>query len=213
MLGERERPFFLSKCETRALLRSRADGEAYIAEALPGKSRKEYRRLERRLSELGRLEYAEPGPAEIDTWSEAFLGARSQGMEGSPRYCHGAPLRPDVDSLTAVARAGPDRIMLLGLYVGGRPVALKCNLLAGEGAFSFKIAFDESHGRFSPGVLLELENIRRFHTRSAPGWMDSCATPGALHGQQTLDGATNREHASGQHRRRRRRCCSLRPSR
>ena len=175
VLGKRKRPFFLSKCEPRALLRSRVDAEAYIAEALPGKSRKEYRRLERRLSELGRLEYLEPEPAEIDAWSDAFLALEARGWKGRRGTAMGST-EAGRQFFTAVARAGPDRLMLLGLYVDGRPVALKCNLLAGAGAFSFKIAFDESHGRFSPGVLLELENIRRFHARSTSAWMDSCAT-------------------------------------
>jgi CelD/BcsL family acetyltransferase involved in cellulose biosynthesis len=176
VLEERERPVFLSKCETRALLRPRADGEAYIAESLPGKSRKEFRRLERRLSELGPLEYVEPGPAEVDTWTDDFLALEAKGWKGR-RGTAMASTEAGRRFFTAIARAGPDRIMLLGLYVGGRPVALKCNLLAEEGAFSFKIAFDELYGRFSPGVLLELENIRRFHTKSAPCWMDSCAAP------------------------------------
>jgi CelD/BcsL family acetyltransferase involved in cellulose biosynthesis len=176
VLKERERPFFLSKRETRALLRSRADGEAYLVEALPGKSRKEFRRLERRLSELGPLEYVEPALADVDTWTDDFLALEAKGWKGR-RGTAMASTEAGRRFFTAIARAGPDRIMLLGLYVGGRPVALKCNLLADEGAFSFKIAFDELYGRFSPGVLLELENIRRFHARAAPGWMDSCAAP------------------------------------
>ncbi|HET9361527.1 MAG TPA: GNAT family N-acetyltransferase [Vicinamibacterales bacterium] len=175
LTGERRRPFFLSKRETRAMLRRRADAEAYIEEALPGKSRKEYRRLEHRLSELGRLEYGEPGPAEIDAWIDAFLELEARGWKGRLGTAM-ASTEAGRRFFTAVARAGPDRVMLLGLHAGGTPVALKCNLLAGDGAFAFKIAFDEAQGRFSPGVLLELENIRQFHHR-APRWMDSCAVP------------------------------------
>jgi hypothetical protein len=68
--------------------------------------------------------------------------------------------------------------MMLGLFLNGRPIALKCNLLAGDGSFAFKIAYDETLARYSPGVLLELFNIDYLHCRSEIRWMDSCAVPG-----------------------------------
>jgi len=63
------------------------------------------------------------------------------------------------------------------MRLDGRPIAHKCNFLSGPGSFAFKIAFDEKYARHSPGVLLELENIRRLHTQSKIRWMDSCADP------------------------------------
>jgi hypothetical protein len=67
--------------------------------------------------------------------------------------------------------------MMLALYCGEHPVAMKCNFLAREGSFAFKIAYDEAFARYSPGTLLELENIREFHRRPGLQWMDSCAAP------------------------------------
>lgn len=64
--------------------------------------------------------------------------------------------------------------MLLGLFLDDQPLALKCNFLAGDGGFAFKIAFDERYAGFSPGFLLEIENVRRLHQRRLC-WMDSCA--------------------------------------
>jgi hypothetical protein len=51
---------------------------------------------------------------------------------------------------------------------------MKANLLTGDGGFCFKICFDEEFAKHSPGVLLELENIREAHRRGLT-WMDSCA--------------------------------------
>jgi hypothetical protein len=48
--------------------------------------------------------------------------------------------------------------------------------MAGDGAFAFKSAYDESFAAYSPGLLLELENIRRCRARPALRWMDSCTT-------------------------------------
>ena len=70
--------------------------------------------------------------------------------------------------------------MMLGLYLDGRPVALKCSLRSGVGSFGFKIAFDEDFAHFSPGLQLEIENIRRFHGISDLHWMDSCASYDAV---------------------------------
>ena len=67
--------------------------------------------------------------------------------------------------------------MMLAIHLDGRAIAQKCNFLAGDGAFAFKIAYDERYADFSPGVLLELENIRRIHASQAIRWMDSCAAP------------------------------------
>jgi hypothetical protein len=40
--------------------------------------------------------------------------------------------------------------------------------------FTFRIAFDENYARNSPGMLLEIENVRRLHARSQIDWVDSC---------------------------------------
>jgi hypothetical protein len=59
-------------------------------------------------------------------------------------------------------------------------IAMKCNFVGSAGAWSFKIGFEESYAKYSPGVLLELENIRSsFDERNAVSfpWMDSCAKP------------------------------------
>jgi hypothetical protein len=67
---------------------------------------------------------------------------------------------------------------MLGLCLNSRPIALQCNFLAGPGAFAFKVAFDEAYGHASPGVLLEVENVRRVHELPEVRWMDSCAGAG-----------------------------------
>jgi len=73
-----------------------------------------------------------------------------------------------------------DRLLLLTLSVGGKPIAMKINIIAADGAGSFalKIAYDADYARYSPGVLLELENIADLHRRADTiAWMDSCADP------------------------------------
>jgi len=66
------------------------------------------------------------------------------------------------------------RLDRLSLELDGVPIAMLATLLAGETAFSFKTAFDETYARFSPGVLLQLENLSLLND-PAVAWCDSCA--------------------------------------
>lgn len=74
-----------------------------------------------------------------------------------------------------LAEAG--RLELLALQAGERVAAMKLNVRAAEGVFCFKIAFDESLARYSPGIQLEMATVDRFHQRGVEAWMDSCADP------------------------------------
>jgi Acetyltransferase (GNAT) domain len=57
----------------------------------------------------------------------------------------------------------------------GRAIAMLINFRTPPGSWSFKIAYDEELARFSPGVLIELENLKRVLGDPAIDWMDSCA--------------------------------------
>ncbi|HJZ68331.1 MAG TPA: GNAT family N-acetyltransferase, partial [Blastocatellia bacterium] len=69
------------------------------------------------------------------------------------------------------------RLMMSAMRLNGRPLAQRLSFIAGSGAFAFKTAYDENHAGSSPGMLLEIDNIQRLHTRTDVEWMDSCATP------------------------------------
>jgi hypothetical protein len=69
------------------------------------------------------------------------------------------------------------RLLALDMDVGGEPAAKRVSFTSGNGAMAFKLAFNEAFARFSPGVLLEMENIRRLHARPEVTWMDCGAVP------------------------------------
>jgi hypothetical protein len=162
---------------TRALLRPALDAESYLRTALQRTRRKEFKRQERRLSETGRLAYAAlDAGADVDAWIEDFLALEAnswKGKGGRALACSEA----DRSYFVAVAKEAfrRGRLMMLALRFEGRTIAHKCNFLAAPGSFAYKIAFDETYARYSPGVLLELENIRRLHAAPEIRWMDSCA--------------------------------------
>jgi len=176
-LHGRRRPFWLGNWSTRALFQPSDDAEGYLRGAISGLALKEVRRKEKRLRDQGRLVWGELEPGEdARPWLSDFLRLEASGWKGrgkSALACSEAEREFFVSAAAAAHERG--RLMLLGLFLDDRPLALKCNFLSGDGGFAFKIAFDEAYRAYSPGFLLEVENVRRLHQRPAVRWMDSCA--------------------------------------
>lgn len=162
--------------EDRAMLASDLAPEAYLEAALSGKKRKELRRQFARLSEEGTVAVErQRDAAGIAEWIAAFLvleQAGWKGAAGSALACTSQTRSLFAEALTQAAALG--RLERLTLTLDGAPIAMLATFLAGEGAFSYKTAFDERFARFSPGVLLQRENLAML---GDPGiaWCDSCA--------------------------------------
>lgn len=162
--------------ETRALLCSDLSPAAYYAQAVRQKKRKEHRRLRARLAEQGELRahILNDGRA-LPAWVDAFLALEKAGWKGR----NGSALACTVDTegffrdaLAGAWEAG--RLQFLRLDLDGKPMAMLVNFLCAPGGFSFKTAFDEAYAHFSPGVLLQIENLGNLG-RPDIAWMDSCA--------------------------------------
>lgn len=161
----------------RAMLRSALDAESYWETHVRAKKRKEIRRLQKRLAELGAVEQRRlEKRAELPHWCADFLtleAAGWKGREGTALACSPADAAFFRAACAAAFDAG--RLHFLRIDLDGQPIAMLANFRHGEGAFSFKIAFDEELGRFSPGVLIELANLHAVQGDPDIGWMDSCA--------------------------------------
>ena len=160
----------------RALLCSDLSPTAYYEMHIRQKKRKELRRLRARLEELGRVEFGELASDEpADQWIQDFLALEASGWKGR----EGSALNHDAatkmffeDAVSGAHRAG--KLEILRLTVDGKPIAMLVNFMTPPGAFAFKIAFDENYARFSPGVLIKIENLKTLD-RSDIEWTDSCA--------------------------------------
>src|SRR5215470_1467421 len=82
-LSQRLKFTYVTEAFTRALFRPAADAEDYLRSALGRFRRKEFRRLEKRLAETGRLEYTtlEPG-GDVDAWVEEFMEFEAKSWKG-----------------------------------------------------------------------------------------------------------------------------------
>lgn len=160
----------------RALLQSDLGSTAYYEATVRKKKRKELKRLQSRLAELGKVttrRLAEPG--ELWPWCDTFLGLERSGWKG--RAGSAIASDPANEAFFRAALAGAweaGRLEMLRMDLADRPIAMLVNFLAPPGSFSFKIAFDEAFARFSPGVLIQLDNYAILD-RAGIDWMDSCA--------------------------------------
>lgn len=169
------------RCDTvhraqRALLASDLTPQVYYERTVRKKKRKELKRLQGRLGELGEVKVRRLASAEeVAPWCDTFLAlerAGWKGKAGSALAC-----RPHTEAFFREAIDGAyaaGRLEFLRLDLDGRPLAMLVNFLTPPGGFAFKIAFDEDHARFSPGVLLKIDNLRLLE-RPEIDWMDSCA--------------------------------------
>jgi CelD/BcsL family acetyltransferase involved in cellulose biosynthesis len=160
----------------RALLASDLTPQAYFDASMSGKKRKELRRQHTRLAEQGALEFERlTDDAGLAGWTDAFLsleGAGWKGREGSALACDPAKATFFRDALAGAAAHG--RLERLALTLDDAPIAMLANFVTPPGAYSFKTTYDERYARFSPGVLLQRENLNLL-ARADITWADSCA--------------------------------------
>jgi len=160
----------------RALLESALSPEAYYAQAVRQKKRKEIRRLRNRLAEQGPVEariLADEG--ELEAWCSLYLALEQAGWKGEAGSALASQPATEAFFREVVAAAwAAGRLQFLRLDVGGQCIAMLVNFLTPPGSFSFKTVFDESYARFSPGVLIQLENLNILDDPRID-WMDSCA--------------------------------------
>lgn len=172
------RPCDIVHREVRALLASPLSAEAYYADTVRKKKRKELGRLQRRLGDLGAVTASTLADAgALTAWCDAFLDLEHGGWKG--RAGSSLASAPETDAFFREALAGAfaaGRLEFRRMDLDGRPIAMLINFLCPPGSFSFKTAFDEAYAKYSPGVLIQLDNLQSME-RAEIHWMDSCAAP------------------------------------
>ncbi|HEY2513688.1 MAG TPA: GNAT family N-acetyltransferase [Polyangiaceae bacterium] len=178
VLGERDEPYTPVFRRTRGLYVRQKDADIYLASIADSEGRRKLRAKERNLGEqAGKVTYEElTSEADLPRWASEFLALEASGWKGDRGTAMAAdPARKKFFEEAIGEAYRRKQLELTALRVGDRAVAMKCNFLSGGGGFVFKIGYDESLGKFSPGMLLEVDNIRRMHARTDLQWMDSCA--------------------------------------
>ncbi len=179
VLAEQGRLSGLVQREERALLAAGKSPEDYFAAALSAKKRKELRRQLARLCEEGVVGFVrQAGEDDLAEWTDNFLALENAGWKGKAGSAL-AQAKPTEtlfrEALVGAAEQG--RLERLSLTLDGRPIAMLANFITPPAAFSYKTTYDEAYARFSPGVLLQCENLLLLD-REDIAWTDSCAAEG-----------------------------------
>ena len=136
------------------------------------------RRWQARLRAFGNVTPVRLAPGDdVGAWLDEFMRLEASGWKGAAGTalgCREDDRRFAAEVCREAFRRG--RLLITGLDLGGRPLARYCMLTGGEGAFTFKIAYDETYANCSPGVLAEVDNVRQFIENPGPRWLDSNTT-------------------------------------
>jgi CelD/BcsL family acetyltransferase involved in cellulose biosynthesis len=162
----------------RALLAPSGERSLYLEQALDHRRQKELRRQWRRLSETGAvLLTAATEPPAVAAALGDFLALEAGGWKGragtatADRHDLRRFLRTAVGGLATEGKVSINRIL-----VDGRAIAATITLRSGRGAWFWKIAYDESFARFSPGVMLTVALTNELLEDLTIERADSCAT-------------------------------------
>lgn len=161
----------------RAVLASPLSGPEYLRQSLSSHHDREYRRLRRRLDDIGDVDHVvSEGADSVRLAFERFLLLEASGWKGR----RGTALATDRlqsafarEAVNGLAARGLCRIHELTL--NGTPIASTVVFLEENEAYTWKTAYDENYARFSPGTLLMIEITHRHLADRTLTLTDSCA--------------------------------------
>jgi CelD/BcsL family acetyltransferase involved in cellulose biosynthesis len=164
-------PWMVTDAYARALLvRDRDPRERFNSNM-----KNNLRRWQARLAAAGELSSRRLAPDDdLAAWSAEFMQLEASGWKGragSALACREDDRRFVAAIFGEAFRRG--RLLITGLDLDGKPLARHIMLTAGEGAVSFKLAYDEAHASCSPGILAEVDNVRQFMETPGLRWIDS----------------------------------------
>jgi len=163
----------------RPFLESRLDGDEYLKNSLRAHHYREFRRLKRRLGDLGTLEYSVARqPDEIRRGAEAFLTLEASGWKGRTRTAMAIDRYRAAFAREAVhGLAERDMCRIHTLTLNGKVIACLIVFIENGCAYTWKTAYDENFSAFSPGTLLMIEVTKTHLDDPNIVATDSCAVP------------------------------------
>jgi CelD/BcsL family acetyltransferase involved in cellulose biosynthesis len=137
------------------------DWDALYRAKISGKSRNLHRRRRRQLQEQGTLEFSFARTREqVDAALDDAFRIHRLRWEGRPDGSGFATPTGMAFHRAALGALSDQHVVhLVTMRLDGRAIAFLLNLAVGDRFYQYRLAFDPSFGRFSPGVLTLLETI------------------------------------------------------
>lgn len=124
--------------------------------------RSDFRRMQRHAEKLGRVTFSvlQPPPTELKTLLEEAMAVEGQGWKGrsGTSVARDNVLRRFFERYTELACAA-GILRLCFMRIDDKPVAMQLAAETNNSFWLFKIGYDETYGRCSPGNLLMRETI------------------------------------------------------
>ena len=177
VVARRSGQMIVLRRQIRAVLTSGPHPDDYLETHWRSKKLKELRRLRRKLEAFGPVAFrTAKTPSEANEALERFFALEASGWKGRS----GTALIQDAGRATFVRSMLRDlslsgKIRVDGLYAGDALVAGAISLVSGGTVAFWKIAYDETFARYSPGVLLTQDLTRAFLGDASIEKVDSCA--------------------------------------
>lgn len=162
----------------RALLAPDGNRSSYVEHALGARRYREMRRTVRRLCEAGAVLYTTAtDPPDIAPAIDHFLELEASGWKGKAGTAAACDDNVRDFMTSAVAALGAEhKVAIDRILLDGRPIAAAITLRSGDGAWFWKIAYDEAQARFAPGVMLTALVTEQLAGDVTIARADSCAT-------------------------------------
>jgi len=164
-------PWAVTDAYSRAILRREHDPR----ERFNSNMKNNLRRWQAKLASHGAVTPVRLAPdGDLERWTAEFMRLEASGWKGK----EGTALACREDDRRFIAAIFPEafrrgRLHITGLDLAGKPLARHCMIAGGEGALTFKIAYDETYASCSPGIVAEVDNVRQFLENDGPRWVDS----------------------------------------
>jgi CelD/BcsL family acetyltransferase involved in cellulose biosynthesis len=160
---------------TRAHFDPDCTPEEYLSRVLSAKDRRELQRQRKRLIEQGATLVSLKDAADVERWADDFLALEASGWKGRG----GSAMASDPADATYFREMvrntfAAGKLSSTAWMLNGKPIAMQILLHSGRGAYGFKTCYDETFGRFAPGLLLEIDLIERAKGMGLT-WIDSAA--------------------------------------
>ena len=175
----RNLPLTITNKVERPYLQSALSGDDYLRASLRPHHFREFKRLKRRLTEAGALEYSVARqPEELRLAVEAFLALEAAGWKGRERTAMAVDRYRAAFVREAAHRLGEkDLCRVHMLHLDGRLIASLMVFVESGVGYTWKTAYDEEFAAFSPGTLLMIEVTRTHLEDPNIDASDSCAVP------------------------------------
>lgn len=173
------KPYYNVESHARAILHPSLDPDKSGHTLFSGKLNSRIRQNERGLAKVGQFKYDVLEPdGDLGQWIDEFLKLEASGWKGREGSALGSTPQGVAYFKTIASEAfRRGQLIMTALRLDERAIAQRCSFRSQAGAFTFKIAFDETYSSHSPGLLLEAHNVKYIQLRSDIRWMDSCTSP------------------------------------